>query len=80
MPRGCGQLGEGLASNRLHQRPRFRRLGHELRAPIMPTTEQFLPGDIDASHVAQVNDQRSIADYRRSSSPGVLQFASFFVR
>ena len=62
MPRGYEEVTEGLAGNRLDQRSHLRRLGHKLRAPIMPSTKQFLPGDIYAGHIAEVNDQRSIAD------------------
>ena len=52
VPRGSGKLTRGLACNRLDQRPRLRRLSHELRAPIMPSAQQFLAVAIYASYIA----------------------------
>ena len=56
MPRGCGNLIARLAGNRLYQRSRLRRPGHELRTLTMPSTEQFLAGDIYTGNIAEVND------------------------
>src|SRR5712671_5479147 len=63
MPRSCGKLTCGLTGNRLDQRRRRLGLSHELRALIAPSAEEFLTGDIDAGHIAEINDQSSIADH-----------------
>ena len=64
MPRGGGDLTEGLAGDRLDQRLRPLRLRHELGTAIMPSAKQFLSGGIYAGQIAEVNDQSSIADHR----------------
>ena len=79
MPRGCGDLTEGLAGDRLDQRLRPLRLRQELGVAIMPSAKQFLSGGIYAGQIAEVNDQSSIADHRGSGPPGVLQFESAIV-
>jgi hypothetical protein len=72
MPRGSGQLAEGLARDRLDQRPGLRGIRHELRAIMMPSPKQTLPSDVDAGDKAEVDDDRSTADCRRSRLPRVL--------
>jgi hypothetical protein len=75
MPRRSGQGTDGLASDRLDQRPGLRGRRHELRALVMPPAKQLPPRDAYFGDETEVNDQSSIADYRRSTLPCLPQFA-----
>ncbi len=62
--RHCGRQFHGLSGGRLHHRSHIGRARDKLRAPVVPFAKQVPPGNADAGHIAEIDDQHAAIDRR----------------